>query len=66
MVVRDDGPGLPPEWDLATHGGRGLKNEVERIEALYRGRWSLALKNGGPQGTVAELRIPWSEDAAGG
>jgi two-component system, LytTR family, sensor kinase len=62
VVVRDDGPGLPPGWDLATHRGRGLKNVVERLDALYRGQWSLALRNGDPQGTVAELRIPWSED----
>jgi two-component system LytT family sensor kinase len=66
VVVRDDGPGLPPGWDLATHCGRGLRNVVERLEALYRGQWSLTLRNNDPQGTVAELRIPWTEDVGGG
>ncbi|MDO8835112.1 MAG: histidine kinase, partial [Vicinamibacterales bacterium] len=32
VTVRDDGPGLPPGWDLATQCGRGLRNVVERLD----------------------------------
>jgi two-component sensor histidine kinase len=60
IQVSDDGPGLPPEWDMTLHCGRGLRNVIDRLEALYCGRWSFALRNGRPRGTVAELRIPLS------
>jgi signal transduction histidine kinase len=63
VTVCDDGPGLPPEWDLATQCGRGLRNVVERLDALYRGAWSLSLTNAPTGGTVAELRIPFSGTA---
>jgi two-component system LytT family sensor kinase len=61
IVVRDDGPGLPPGWELATHCGRGLQNVMERLDALYRNAWSLSLKSGGAGGTIVELRIPYTE-----
>ena len=59
VVVTDDGPGLPPGWDMATHCGRGLRNVIERLDALYRGAWSFSLKNAPGRGAVAELRIPY-------
>jgi len=60
MVITDDGPGLPAGWNPSTSFGRGLRNVVERLDLLYRGEWSFALKNARPRGTIAELRIPWS------
>jgi len=63
LAVSDDGPGLPPGWDLATSCGRGLRNVIERLDALYRDSWSLAVGGGALGGTVAELRIPYSEFA---
>jgi two-component system LytT family sensor kinase len=61
IVVGDDGPGLPPGWELATHCGRGLQNVMERLDALYRSAWSLSLKGGDAGGTIVELRIPYAE-----
>ena len=63
LVVGDDGPGLPPGWELATHCGRGLQNVMERLDALYRSAWSLSLKGGEAGGTIAELRIPYTESS---
>jgi two-component system LytT family sensor kinase len=63
VVVRDDGPGLPAGWDLATDCGRGLKNVIERLDALYRGKWSLTVRNAETAGTIVDLRIPYSERA---
>ncbi len=63
--VSDDGPGLPPGWDLATHCGRGLKNVIERLEALYRTGWYFNLADGDTGGTTAELRIPCTEPDGG-
>lgn len=58
VTVTDDGPGLPEGWDLATHCGRGLRNVLERLDALYRGAWSFSLENATGGGAVARLRIP--------
>lgn len=63
VTVRDDGPGLPPGWDLGAHCGRGLRSVVERLDALYRSRWSFSLQNGPDGGAVAELRIPYDRVA---
>ncbi len=57
--VTDDGPGLPAGWDLDTHCGRGLRNVIERLDALYRGGFTFTLANAPGGGAVAELRIPY-------
>jgi two-component system, LytTR family, sensor kinase len=59
IVVSDDGPGIPPGWELATHCGRGLKNVIERLDALYRNAWSLTVKTGDAGGTVVDVGIPY-------
>jgi two-component system, LytTR family, sensor kinase len=56
--VEDDGPGLPDGWSLETHCGRGLRNVIARLDALYRGGWSLSLTNAPGGGAVTELRLP--------
>jgi two-component system, LytTR family, sensor kinase len=66
VTVEDDGPGVPPGWDLATHCGRGLKNVIERLEKLYPGAWSFTLKNRARGGAIARLRIPWQVAATDG
>jgi LytS/YehU family sensor histidine kinase len=64
VTVEDDGPGVPPGWDLATHCGRGLKNVIERLEKLYPGDWGFSLRNQPRGGAIARLRIPWQERPA--
>jgi sensor histidine kinase YesM len=59
VTVEDDGPGVPPGWDLATHCGRGLKNVIERLEKLFPGTWSFTLRNRPHGGAVSRLRLPW-------
>jgi two-component system, LytTR family, sensor kinase len=59
VVVEDDGPGVPPGWNLATHCGRGLKNVIERLEKIYPGAWAFTLRNQPRGGAIARLRIPW-------
>jgi two-component system LytT family sensor kinase len=61
VTVEDDGPGLAPGWDLATHCGRGLKNVIERLEKLYPGDWAFTIRNQAQGGAIARLRIPWRE-----
>jgi two-component system LytT family sensor kinase len=64
LVVADDGPGLPPGWDLASGCGRGLTNVIERLNALYGNTWSLTVRAGDVGGTVVEVGIPYSESEA--
>jgi hypothetical protein len=64
VTVEDDGPGVPPGWDLATHCGRGLKNVIERLDKLYPGAWNFTLENQARGGATARLRIPWQEQPA--
>jgi two-component system LytT family sensor kinase len=61
VTVADDGPGVPPGWDLATHCGRGLKNVIERLEKIYPGEWGFTIRNQPQGGAIARLRIPWQE-----
>jgi two-component sensor histidine kinase len=61
IVVSDDGPGLPPGWDLATNCGRGLSNVMERLNALYRNTWSLTVRPRDARGTIVEMSVPYSE-----
>ena len=59
VAVRDDGPGLPPGWRLATGARGGLRNVMERLQALYGGAFRLDIDNSATGGTVAELRLPF-------
>jgi two-component system, LytTR family, sensor kinase len=65
VTVEDDGPGVPPGWDLTTHCGRGLKNVIERLDKLYPGAWAFTLRNHAQGGAIARLRVPWQERPAG-
>jgi len=35
MVVQDDGPGLPPDWDPDKSAGIGISNTRERLRQMY-------------------------------
>ncbi len=61
IAVRDDGPGLPPGWGLATHAKQGLKNVMQRLQALYAASFGFEIVNTAAGGAVAELRLPFRE-----
>ena len=61
LSVEDDGPGF-------TEGptrGLGLSNTRERLEVLYGGRATLVLTGRAGGGTVATIRLPHRDSAAG-
>ena len=60
IAVRDDGPGLPPGWRFAEDAGRGLRNVMERLRALYTTSFGFELANSATGGVVAELRVPFT------
>lgn len=61
IAVRDDGPGLPPEWSLAAHAGAGLKNVSDRVHGLFQGDGAFRMENGATGGAVAMLSIPFAD-----
>ena len=57
MEVLDDGPGLPPGFDMDRGRGVGLSNTRDRLSRLYRGSSQLTLRNVNP-GLCVEITIP--------
>ncbi|MBP1634342.1 MAG: hypothetical protein H6Q10_916 [Acidobacteria bacterium] len=60
LSVRDDGPGLPPDWTLARGAGRGLSNVLERLHALYGDGARLEVAPAPAGGTVSRLLLPFA------
>ena len=58
MSVRDDGAGLPENFDLAEHAGTGLGNARLRLQRLYDGAARLDLEPADGGGTVAHITLP--------
>ena len=56
--VRDDGVGLPPDFNLTNHAGTGLRNARQRLQRLYNGAAQLRLEPAEGGGTVAHIRLP--------
>lgn len=64
VVVRDDGPGLPPGWTLAAGAGASLRSIVERLGELYASRARFELRNDPAGGASVSLSIPFDEAAS--
>ena len=58
VSVRDDGAGLPPDFNLAEHAGTGLRNARLRLQRLYDGAAQLRLEPAEDGGTIAHIRLP--------
>ena len=58
LSVRDDGPGLPANWDLDRGAGVGLSNTRERLKRLYGDRQRFAIAGGLGAGVQVDLRFP--------
>lgn len=66
LSVRDDGPGLPADWDIERAIGVGLSNTQERLRRLYgdEQRFEIATMEG--SGVRVDLTLPYRDgrDAA--
>jgi sensor histidine kinase YesM len=58
LSVRDDGPGLRPDWQASQQEGIGLSNTRARLTQLYGPLASLDLSNHPQGGTLVTLLIP--------
>jgi two-component system LytT family sensor kinase len=57
--VSDDGPGLPPGWNMDHASGQGLSVTRDRLLATYRpGEWDFAVGRRAGGGTEATLSLP--------
>jgi two-component system LytT family sensor kinase len=62
IAVCDDGPGLPPNWQLRETEGIGLANTCERLKHLYGAEHRFDLRNGDNGGITASITIPFRTD----
>ena len=58
LRVRDDGLGLPPDWNIGRDAGVGLSNLRSRLEQLYSRVDLLRVSPGHSGGTDVQVRIP--------
>ena len=65
LRVLDDGPGLPPSWQLSESAGIGLSNTQQRLAQLYPAVHTFAVSEGRAGGVVAEIVIPYREEVSG-
>lgn len=58
VMVRDDGPGLPPNWSQACARGIGLRNTSKRLQYLYGDAASLDISSAVDGGTMVNVLLP--------
>jgi two-component system LytT family sensor kinase len=58
LSVRDDGPGLAPDWDLERGTGVGLSNTRERLRRLYGDDQSFHIEGPEGGGVQVDIRLP--------
>lgn len=57
LSIYNDGPLLPPDFDLTHYRGIGLSNTLERLSQLYGADFSFAISNR-PSGVEVALNLP--------
>jgi LytS/YehU family sensor histidine kinase len=63
MMVQDDGPGLPTDWDPDMSIGIGISNTRERLRQLYGdGNQTFELFSEFGKGVRVELKMPFHID----
>lgn len=58
LSVLDDGPGLPPGYDIGANEGIGLRTTRERLQQLYGDQQRLRLSNKSPRGLEVSILMP--------
>ena len=61
LEVRDDGVGLPENWEMSDATGIGLANTRDRLQRLYGTDHEFTLTNARNGGLVATIRLPYSD-----
>ena len=61
ITIKNDGPGLPPNWNPDNYSGFGLLVTKKRLELIYGSNYFFSVKNF-EGGVCAEIEIPFSEE----
>jgi len=59
LTVRDNGPGVSPEWNQENSKGMGLKITRARLERLYGVHQRFELVNAPDGGLLVTIELPW-------
>ena len=62
LAVRDDGTGLPADWEACASLGVGLANTRARLAQLYGARHTFTLANVPGGGLEVAIAIPFHSD----
>jgi len=62
ISIKNDGPGLPPNWNVDKNAGFGLQVTKKRLELIYKNNYTFSFKNSEEGGVCAEIKIPFSEE----
>ncbi|HEY8551153.1 MAG TPA: histidine kinase [Vicinamibacterales bacterium] len=65
LQVTDNGPGLPPGWDVERDLGIGLSNTRERLKQLYGTHQTFAIFNRPEGGACVDISLPYRPSVAG-
>lgn len=58
ISVADQGPGMPPNFEIGAQRGYGLNNVQERLTRIYGPGYGLEIRGNQPQGAIVALKIP--------
>jgi LytS/YehU family sensor histidine kinase len=59
LLVQDDGPGLPADWDVRTSFGIGLNNVAQRLRVHFGDDQRLDIDNVEPHGVAVRMQLPF-------
>jgi two-component system, LytTR family, sensor kinase len=60
LIVRDNGPGLSPDWNLEHDAGTGINNTLKRLRVLYEDRkFFFRIMNAEGGGVLVEVMLPF-------
>jgi LytS/YehU family sensor histidine kinase len=58
ISIADQGPGMPPNFEISDGAGHGLRNVDERLRKGYGSENGLDIGENEPSGTAVTVRIP--------
>ena len=58
ISIADQGPGMPPRFQIGESSGHGMRNVDERLRKMYGEEYGLIITANEPRGSVVTFKIP--------